>query len=64
MLKHHSASLPGPSVFSRGPDRRFSFVALAGKDGVQIKISLSEVEYLCIQNKAVCNFQTGEREGK
>lgn len=30
MLKHHSTSLPGPSV-SRGPDRRFSFVALAGK---------------------------------
>ena len=62
MLKHHSASLPGPSV-SRGPDRHFSFVALAGKDGAQIKISLSEVKYLCIQNKAVCNFQTGGERG-
>jgi len=40
-LKHHSAGLPGPSI-SRGPDRHFSFVALAGETA--FKYNLPERE--------------------
>lgn len=61
MLKHHSSSCRGPSI-SRGPDRHFSFVALAGKDGVQIKISQSKGSIFAYKTRR-CVISNGPRGG-
>lgn len=59
----------GPEHFLR-PGSPFLICCISGKDGVQIKISLSEKEKVVgggvslHTNKAVCNFQRGEMEAK
>lgn len=59
-LKHHSAGLPGPSI-SRGPDRHFSFVALAGETA--FKYNLPERERH-LHTEQGCVWLSEGREGK